>query len=139
MPVTFEKFMERFTPEERAEINRRADVLVAESRTLAQLRKGANITQEKMARRLKTSQANISEIESKRDVLVSTIARVVKGVGGRLLLYAEMPDGSRIPLTLGRAPRKSAKASAQPRKAAPAPSLRNPPPKKRRAGASLSA
>jgi transcriptional regulator with XRE-family HTH domain len=109
MAVPFEKILESFTPEQRAEISRRADEIVTESRTVAQLRKSRKVTQQQLAKVLKTSQANVSEIENKEDAMVSTLDRMLKGIGARLALYAEMPDGSSIPLRL--AQKKSAEGA----------------------------
>ncbi|MFI5012150.1 MAG: helix-turn-helix domain-containing protein [Hyphomicrobiales bacterium] len=111
MPVTVDEMMRDFSPKRRAKIEREAAEIIAESRTLAQLRRAADMTQQALARALRTSQANISEIENKDDALVSTVARVVEGIGGKLRLYVEMPDGSQLPLRLTKIwPAKSRRA-----------------------------
>jgi transcriptional regulator with XRE-family HTH domain len=112
MATTVDEFMERFTPEERAKIDRGSRKLISANRTLKQLRKGMDLTQEQLAKVLKITQASLSEIESRDDALISTVARVVEGVGGRLELYARMPDGTAIPLQFGKS-RKRAAAPAQ--------------------------
>ena len=116
MPVSWDEMMENFSPAERAEINRGADAIVAKSRTLAELRKGSDLTQKKLAQLLSTSQANISEIESKQDALVSTISRMVKGaVGGKLLICVEMPDGSLVRLRMPAKKKRAAQKEDAPK------------------------
>jgi len=102
MPVPLEEIMARFTPEERAKIERGAQRIIAESRTLAELRKALGVTQADLAKALKTTQGNIAQIESKDDVMISTVERVVKALGGRLVLRVEIPGHPPATLRLGR-------------------------------------
>ena len=102
MPVPLSEMMARFSPEDRAEIERHAQALIAEHRSLAQIRKALKLTQADVAKALKTSQANIAQIEGKKDVLVSTLARVVKAMGGELELVVTIPNRGRMVLEIGK-------------------------------------
>jgi transcriptional regulator with XRE-family HTH domain len=53
-----------------------------------------DLTQEEVAARLQISQSNVSRLERRRDMLVSTLREVVEAFGGELHLVAEFPDGA---------------------------------------------
>jgi transcriptional regulator with XRE-family HTH domain len=91
MGVPFEKFMQRFTPEERAEIEAHAEALIAEAMSLRDLRKAMGKTQAQLARKLKKPQATVSRMERQTDMLISTLDEVVHALGGRVRIVAELP------------------------------------------------
>ena len=55
-----------------------------EQETLRQLRKGRGVTQEEVAARVGTSQGEISKMERRSDMLVSTLEAYVEALGGTL-------------------------------------------------------
>lgn len=69
--------------------------------TLAALRKALGITQADVAERLGASQSEVSRIERRDDVLVSTLRGFVTALGADLELVARFGDGHvvRIDLT----------------------------------------
>jgi predicted transcriptional regulator len=91
MPMTLDEMMTRFSPEERAEIERGGAEIVAQNRALRELRRSLGVTQNELAEALKTSQANVARIEGKEDLMVSTVTRVVEALGGRLRIVVDMP------------------------------------------------
>ena len=58
---------------------------------LYEIREQLNITQEDMALRLKTKQANISRTERRKDMKLSTLKRYVEAMGGELDIVAKFP------------------------------------------------
>ena len=60
---------------------------------LAELRGALHLTQDELAERLSIAQSNVSRLESRRDMLVSTLQEVVRAMGGELRLSAVFPDG----------------------------------------------
>ena len=82
MPVTLTEMMEGLSPRRRAKIDREASRIIAESRNLAELRKTVGMTQKALADQLAITQASLSEIESREDTKISTLARMVEGLGG---------------------------------------------------------
>ncbi|HVC60308.1 MAG TPA: helix-turn-helix transcriptional regulator [Acetobacteraceae bacterium] len=90
--------MERFTAEERAEIEAHAQTLIAEEMSLRDLRKALGKTQAQLARKLNKPQATVSRMERQSDMLISTLDQVVHALGGRVRLVAELPG--RKPLYL---------------------------------------
>jgi transcriptional regulator with XRE-family HTH domain len=103
MPVPAADVLAKFSPEDRAEIERHAERLIAEYRSLAQIRKALGLTQKAVADALDTSQANVAQIERTPDALVSTLERIVRAMGGELELVASIPGHGRVKLRLGRA------------------------------------
>jgi transcriptional regulator with XRE-family HTH domain len=104
MAVTLHEVMQEFSPEERAEIDRQVERMAAQSRTLAGLRKMLGLTQGRLADALETSQSNVAQIESKADVMVSTVARVVQALGGRLHLVVTLPGRDPVGLQISGTP-----------------------------------
>jgi DNA-binding XRE family transcriptional regulator len=80
------------------QIQERADQLIAEEMSLRDLRVARKLTQEKMAELLHIRQENVSRIEKRSDLHLSTLKEFVKAMGGELRLVVEFPD--RPPITL---------------------------------------
>jgi len=78
--------------ERRARVQARADELIAEEMTLRDLRKARDLTQVRMAERLGVGQDNISRLEGRADMLLSTLRSYVQAMGGSLELIARFPD-----------------------------------------------
>src|SRR5437879_3894110 len=60
--------------------------------TLRQLRAAARKTQQDVAAATGIAQHNVSRLERRRDMLLSTLQTYVDGLGGRLRLVAEFPS-----------------------------------------------
>ncbi len=60
--------------------------------TLAALRKARQLTQVQVAEALGISQGDVSKLEQRTDVLLSTLARFVEATGGRLRVVADCGD-----------------------------------------------
>lgn len=67
-----------------SKINAQAAQLLQEYETLQELRKALNVTQEQMARELGVKQENISRLEQRSDMLLSTLSRAISVLGGKL-------------------------------------------------------
>jgi transcriptional regulator with XRE-family HTH domain len=59
---------------------------------LNELRKARNLTQEQLAERLGIRQSNVSKLERRADMHVSTLRDVVEAMGGELRLTARFCD-----------------------------------------------
>lgn len=64
-----------------------------EEMPLQRLRSARNLTQESLASILHVKQSEISKIERRADMYVSTLASYVKAMGGTLEVRASFPDG----------------------------------------------
>ena len=59
---------------------------------LGQLREARNMTQTQVAQALGSSQANISKLERRDDLYLSTLSEYVEALGGRLEVRVVFPD-----------------------------------------------
>jgi transcriptional regulator with XRE-family HTH domain len=76
----------------RNKVEARTAKLVEEYETLQALRKARNRTQTQVAKALGMKQANVSQLEQRSDMLLSTLKKCVAALGGKLELVATFPD-----------------------------------------------
>jgi DNA-binding XRE family transcriptional regulator len=70
----------------------RAEQLVAEELTLAELREALQRSQAELAKKLGVQQAAISKLERRADMYLSTLRNLVEAMGGTLEIVAQFPD-----------------------------------------------
>ena len=97
---TLDEFMEDFTSEERAQVAARTAALIEEELTLRDLRQAQHLTQERMAELMGVEQENVSRLERRADLLLSTLSSYVAAMGGRLRLVAEFPNRHPVAIAL---------------------------------------
>ena len=90
---TLDQIIAELPPDERTAIATRARQLIAEENALRLLRRARSLTQQNMATLLHIDQAGVSKIESRSDMLLSTLRSYVEAMGGSLRLVAEFPEG----------------------------------------------
>ena len=71
---------------------RKTEAIIA-AMELDELRRCRNLTQEQLAERLGIRQSNVSKLERRADMHVSTLRDVVEAMGGELRLTARFCDG----------------------------------------------
>jgi transcriptional regulator with XRE-family HTH domain len=59
---------------------------------LGQLREARRMTQAQVAQALSSSQPNVSKLERREDLYLSTLSEYVEALGGRLEIRAVFPD-----------------------------------------------
>jgi DNA-binding XRE family transcriptional regulator len=101
MTVSLEEVMKKFTPQERAYVEARAAELIEEELTLRDLRQAQHLTQERLAELLGVEQENVSRLERRADLLLSTLSSYVAAMGGKLRLVAEFPNRRPVAIALG--------------------------------------
>ena len=84
--------------EEQRRINARAKEILAGEMSFRTLRKSRQMTQANLAEQLGIKQENVSRIEKRTDLLLSTLTNYVEGMAGKLRLIAVFPDSP--PMTL---------------------------------------
>lgn len=89
MGVSLQQMMDRLPEDRRRKVEARAAELIVEEMTLRDLRNAMGKTQVAMAAKLHMKQENISRVEQRSDMLLSTLAGYVSALGGRLRLVAE--------------------------------------------------
>jgi DNA-binding XRE family transcriptional regulator len=92
MAMNVNEKIKRLSPARRRKVEARAAELVAEEMTLGELRRARKLTQVRMAKALGITQDSVSRLEKRSDLLLSTLRKTVKAMGGNLSLIAEFPD-----------------------------------------------
>jgi transcriptional regulator with XRE-family HTH domain len=60
---------------------------------LGDLRRARQLTQETLAETLGMSQSEVSKVERRSDLYVSTLRRYIEAMGGELQIFARFPNG----------------------------------------------
>ena len=87
-----DRIRKQLSPARRRKIVARAATLIAEERSLQELRQAHKLTQKRMAQVLGIGQDSVSRLEQRSDLLISTLRNYVEAMGGTLSLVAEFPD-----------------------------------------------
>lgn len=93
------RIRKQLTPARRRRVAARAAALIAEERSLQELRQAHRLTQKRMAEVLGIGQDSVSRLEQRSDLLISTLRNYVEAMGGTLSLVAEFPDKEPVVLT----------------------------------------
>jgi DNA-binding XRE family transcriptional regulator len=89
---TLEQKIKKLSSARRKKIKSRAAQLVAEELSLRELRRAHKLTQERIAETLGIGQDQVSRLEQRSDLLISTLRSYVEAMGGHLTIIAEFPD-----------------------------------------------
>ena len=82
--TTLTERLGKLPPARRKKVEARAGELIAEEMSLQDLRKARKQTQVRVARELGINQENVSRIEKRSDLLLSTLSGYVAAMGGKL-------------------------------------------------------
>ena len=99
MGSTLERKIEQLSPEQKTEVNARADELILQEMSLRALRKDLKRTQVEVAKALSIGQDTVSRLEGRCNIMVSTLDRYIKAIGGEMFIIAEFPDRPSVKLT----------------------------------------
>src|SRR5579872_6076499 len=99
MPTNVDDIIRKLSPARRKKVEARAAELIAEEMTLSELRRARKLTQVRMAKKLGITQDSVSRLEKRSDLLLSTLRKTVKAMGGNLSLVAEFPDREPVVLS----------------------------------------
>lgn len=94
-----ERIRKDMSPARRKKISKRAQELLAEEMTLSELRKAHKLTQQRLAKNLGIGQDQISKLEQRSDLLLSTLRNYIEAMGGKLTIMAEFPEQKPIVLS----------------------------------------
>jgi transcriptional regulator with XRE-family HTH domain len=92
MARNFRELEAKMPPEARERAAARAKELIA-AMPLHQLRQAREMTQTRLAEVLEMDQGNISKLEKRTDMYLSTLRSYVEAMGGTLEIRAVFPDG----------------------------------------------
>jgi predicted XRE-type DNA-binding protein len=88
----FRELEAKMSPEARAEVARRVKEELAKM-PLHHLRNARAMTQTRLAELLEMDQGNVSKLEQRTDMYLSTLRSYVEAMGGELEIRAVFPDG----------------------------------------------
>lgn len=95
MAKPFNELIKDFSDERKERIKAEAQLILREI-DLQDLRKALDLTQKQLAENLNISQTAISKMESESDMYISTLNKILIGMGGRLKIIAEFPESEVI-------------------------------------------
>lgn len=93
MARKFSELRAKMDPVRRARVDARVKEAIAEM-PLCDLRRARELSQVRLAEALETTQSEISKIEHRTDLYVSTLRSYIEAMGGELEIVARFPDGS---------------------------------------------
>lgn len=93
MARKFSELRSKMSPEARARVDARV-VATLQQLPLLELRKARNLSQQKLAEALKTTQGEVSKIEHRTDLYLSTLRNYIEAMGGELDIIARFKDGA---------------------------------------------
>ena len=106
----------RLPAKQRRAVERRATDLIAEEMSLRELRRALELTQTDVANALDKGQHEISRIEQRGDMLLSTLARLVQAMGGELELVCRFSNRAPVRLVTPRHPPRNGRNGASSRR-----------------------
>ena len=77
-------------------IEKKAATLISEYHTLQEFRRSIGITQLEVAEDLNISQVNISKLEKRSDMHISTLRKYVEALGCKLEIKVRKPDNEEV-------------------------------------------
>lgn len=92
MAKTLDDFIGTLPKREQGAIDESFQALNAEYLALQDLRKAMAFTQVQVAAELQMDQSNLSKLEKRADLLLSTLRRYIEAMGGSLHLVAQFPE-----------------------------------------------
>jgi transcriptional regulator with XRE-family HTH domain len=95
MAKSFNELREQMSPQRREKIEERAQAILL-SMALQELRQTRHLTQQELANVLNVNQAALSKMENQTDMRISTLRKLLTGMGGTLKIVAEFPEGEVI-------------------------------------------
>lgn len=90
--TNLDDYMAAMSADRQARIHTKAQRLI-QSIELGKLRKLNNLKQVEVATLMGVSQANVSKVESGKDIQLSTLQQYVHALGGEVSITAKMPGG----------------------------------------------
>lgn len=101
MAIDAKEILAKLRRERREAIKARAEELIAEEVSLAELRKLLKQTQAGLARRMNVQQAQVPKIQRRSDILLSTMRHYIEAVGGSMRIIVSIPNHDDLCLNFG--------------------------------------
>ncbi len=85
-------YKKKLTAGQGAQVDELAQQLIAEEKSLREVRKALGCSQADLAKKLGMNQGDLSKFERRTDVYLSTVRHYVEALGGTLDLIATFPE-----------------------------------------------
>src|SRR5436190_23191341 len=92
MSKPFNTLRKKMSPTAQAAATKKTKQMLKEM-PLQELRQAHHMSQERLAELLSTKQANVSRMERRTDMYISTLRSYIEAMGGKLDIIAKFPDG----------------------------------------------
>lgn len=92
MSKSFNVLRQKMSPQAQKAAAKKTQTILLEM-ALQELRQARHLSQEKLAEILTTKQANVSRIERRTDMYISTLREYIEAMGGHLDIIASFPEG----------------------------------------------
>jgi transcriptional regulator with XRE-family HTH domain len=92
MPKSFRTLKNKMSPKAKQAAMILANKMLA-AMPLQELRQAKQLSQNHLAQVLETKQANISRLERRTDMYISTLRSYIEAMGGNLEIIAKFPEG----------------------------------------------
>jgi transcriptional regulator with XRE-family HTH domain len=96
MKKNLNDYLQALPQDRREKVEKRAAKLIAEEMSLQDLRKARQQSQKTLAEKLHVKQAEVSKIEHRTDIYVSTLRSYIEAMGGTLEIVASFPNSDPI-------------------------------------------
>lgn len=93
MARKYSELRSKMSPEARARVDARV-IAALQQLPLLELRRARNLSQQKLAEALDTTQGEVSKIEHRTDLYLSTLRNYIEAMGGELDIIARFKDGA---------------------------------------------
>lgn len=93
MVKPFRLLREEMSKERRGRNAEKTRQIVAEM-ALSELRKSLELSQAELAEILEVQQASLSKLERRNDMLLSSLRKIIEGMGAELEILAHFPEGT---------------------------------------------
>ncbi len=93
MTKPYKLLREKMSPKAREASALKTKTMLKEMMVLKELRNALHLSQKKLAATLSVDQANVSQIESRTDMYISTLRGYIEAMGGELDIIARFPEG----------------------------------------------
>ncbi len=90
--ISSEKALELLSKEDKAYVKKKGKALIEAYRALIDIRNELGVTQNELANTLDINQKNISNLEKRGDMKLSTLRGYLHALGGELVVSARFPD-----------------------------------------------
>ncbi len=92
MSIPVEKMIGKLSPERQKRIEEQGKELIKEYNKLVEFRKAVGLTQVELAGKMSITQENVSRLEKRSDMHLSTLRKYVEALGGELEILINIPD-----------------------------------------------